>query len=95
MIKLLVIHSMPSTIPIAKVKLVTNAAKFNSSPDAYWVGSSIQLNDKGQVSKITCEWEAKDYKSLKICLKEMRKAIPEFTADGPYLMTKVEDEPQE
>jgi len=69
-----------------------NAAKANSNSDAYWVGCWIQLDDKGNVSKIICDWESKNFKSLKICLEKIKKAIPGFKIVGPYIMTKIGDD---
>jgi len=91
--KLFVTHTMPSPIPISQVVQVTNAAKDNSNSDAYWVGCWIQLDDKGDVSKIICEWESKNFKSLKIRLEKIKKAIPGFKIDGPYIMTKIDEDP--
>jgi hypothetical protein len=91
--KLFITHTMPSAIPISEVVKVTNAAKDNSNSDAYWVGCWIQLNDKGDVSKIICEWESKDFKSLKIRLEKIKKSIPGFEIDGPYIMTKIDNDP--
>jgi hypothetical protein len=91
--KLFVKHTMPSPIPISEVVKVTNAAKDNSNSNAYWVGCWIQLDDKGEVLKIICEWESKDFKSLKTRLGEIKKAIPGFEIDGPYVMTKIDGNP--
>ena len=91
--KLFVTHTMSLPIPISEVVQVTNAAKSNSNSDTYWVGSWIQLNGKGDVSKVICEWESKDFKSLKISLEKIKKAIPGFKIDGPYIMKKIDDNP--
>lgn len=92
MSKQLVIHALPSPIPVAQAEQVAKLAKALSNVDAYWVSSWNQLDDKGDIAKIMCEWDAKDAESLKKVLEEMGKQIPNFPCDGPYPMSKVDGE---
>ena len=90
--KFLVIHTLPSPTPIDQTKPVGKAAKAHSNPDAYWIGSWIQLDDKGNVSRIICEWDAKDVESLNKIFEQLLKEIPGFPVEGPYPMMKMDGE---
>jgi hypothetical protein len=92
MAKFLLIHALPSPIPIAQAEPVGKAAKAHSNPDAYWIGSWIQLDDKGNVSRIICEWDAKDVESLNKIFEQLLKEIPGFPVEGPYPMMKMDGE---
>ena len=92
MAKHLIIHALPSPVPLAQAEEVAKAAKAHSGSDAYWVGALVQLDDKGDVVKIICEWDAKDVDSLKKLLEQLGKAFPGFPVDGPYPMMKVDGE---
>jgi len=58
----------------------------------YWIGSWIQLDDKGNVSRIICEWDAKDVESLNKIFEQLLKEIPGFPVEGPYPMMKMDGE---
>ena len=90
--KFLLIHALPSPIPIDQAEPIGKAAKALSNPNAYWIGSWIQLDDKGNVSRIICEWDAKDVESINKINEQILKKIPGFPIDGPYPMMKVDGE---
>ena len=90
--KQIVFHSPPSAITVTKAEAVAKAAKAFSNADAYWVSSWSQQDDKGNIVKIICEWDAKDAKSLGKVLEQVGKQIPNFPCDGPYPMMKVDGE---
>ena len=92
MAKHLVIHALPSPVPLAQAEEVAKVAKAHSNADAYWIGALVQLDDKGDVVKIFCEWDAKDVDVLKNLLEGLKGAFPDFPVDGPYPMMKVEGE---
>lgn len=92
MAKHLVIHALPSPVPLSKAEEVAKAAKANSNADIYWVSSWVQLDEKGDVAKIFCEWDAKDATVLKNLFEQMKSAFPDFPVEGPYPMMKVEGE---
>ena len=92
MSKMMVFHNLPSAIPVAQADAVAKVAKALSSADAYWVSSWIQADDKGDVAKIICEWDAKDAETLGKVLQQMGAQIPNFACDGPYPMMKVDGE---
>lgn len=92
MAKHLVIHALPSPVPLAQAEGVAKAAKENSNADVYWIGSWVQLDDKGDVAKILCEWDAKDANVLKNLLEQLKTAFPDFPVEGPYPMMKVDGE---
>lgn len=92
MAKYLIIHALPTPVPMAQAEAVAKVAKSHSSADVYWVSSWVQLDDKGDVAKILCEWDAKDSAVLKNLLEAMKNAFPNFPIDGPYPMKKVDGE---
>jgi len=83
---------MPEHIPIPQAEQVAKLAKAFSNADAYWVSSWIQLDDKGDVAKIFCEYDAKDIISLKKLLEQIAAQIPDFPCDGFFPMMKVDGE---
>jgi len=90
--KYLVIHAMASPIPVVQAEKVAKAVKTLSSSDAYWVSSWVQLDSKGDVAKILCEWDAKDLPTLKKTMEQAKNMFPDFPAEGPYPMMKVDGE---
>ncbi|MDD3777486.1 MAG: hypothetical protein PHN32_07775 [Actinomycetota bacterium] len=92
MAKQLLIHALPSPIPIAQAEQVAKVAKSLSDANAYWVSSWIQLDDKGDVVKIFCEYDAKDADSLGKLVAEMGKQFTDFPCEGPFPLMKVEGE---
>jgi len=86
--KFIALHTLPepgepdATIPLAK------KVKANSTLDAYWVGTWVQLNEEGKVLRFICEWNAKDAQSV----KKVFDKVPELPVDGIYPMTKLEPE---
>ena len=58
----------------------------NATLDAYWVGTSAQLNEEGKVLSFICEWNAKDAKSI----QEVFDKVPELPVDGIYPMAKLD-----
>jgi len=85
--KFLAIHPLPS-ITIEEGTPIAKAVKANSNMDAYWVGSWAQLNEQGKITKLFCEWDAKDAESVrKVCAK-----VPQLPTEGVYPMAKVDAE---
>ena len=62
--KYMAIHKLPETMKSEAVELLTRNVAANSTLDAYWVGTLVQLDDEGQVLRFICEWNAKDVKSV-------------------------------
>jgi hypothetical protein len=92
MAKFVVFHNLPTPTPTSATEPVAKAAKKYSTPEAYWVSSWIQLDEKGNVSKICCEWDGKDTESIKRVLDRVGLEIPGFPVDGPYPLMKVDAE---
>ena len=86
--KFLAVHTLPSPATIEQATPIGKAAKANSTLDAYWVGSWLQLNQEGKITKILCEWDAKDAESVHKILAK----IPGLPVDGVYPMGKVDAE---
>jgi len=86
--KFLVPHTLPSPMTVEEATPIAKAAKANSSADAYWVGSWLQMNEQGKVTKLLCEWDAKDAESI----RKIFAKIPQLPVDGIYPMGKVDAE---
>jgi len=86
--KFLAIHTLKSAVTIEEATPIAKAAKAKSTLDAYWVGSWCQLNNEGKITRILCEWDAKDAQSI----EKILKAIPGLPIDGVYPLAKVEGE---
>jgi hypothetical protein len=69
-----------AVVPLAK-KVAANATL-----EAYWVGTQVQLNEEGKVTRFICEWNAKDAKSV----EDVFAKVPELPYDGVYPMTKLD-----
>jgi hypothetical protein len=85
--KFLAIHPLPG-ITLEEGAPIAKAVKANSNMDAYWVGSWAQLNEQGKITKLFCEWNAKDAESV----KKIVNKIPQLPTEGVYPMGKVDAE---
>jgi hypothetical protein len=54
----------------------------NSSSDAYWVSSWVQLDSGGDVAKILCEWDTKNLSPLKKTMEQAKNMFPDFPTEG-------------
>ena len=86
--KFLVVHTLPSPSTLEEAGVFAKAAKAGCTSDAYWIGSWAQLNEQGKITKILCEWDAKDVQSIRKTLDR----IPRLPVDGIYPMAKVDGE---
>ena len=86
--KFLAPHTLPSPMTVEEATPIAKAVKANSSADAYWVGSWLQMNEQGKVTKLLCEWDAKDAESI----RKIFAKIPQLPVDGIYPMGKVDAE---
>ena len=86
--KFLVVHTMPMPMTVEQAGPIAKAGKANLTSDAYWVSSWLQLNEQGKITKILCEWDAKDAESVRKVLAK----IPDLPVDGVYPMAKVDAE---
>jgi len=84
----LAIHTLPWPTTVAEATPIAKAVKANSSADAYWVGSWLQLNEQGKITKLFCQWDAKDAESIRMILRK----IPQLPTDGIYPIAKVDAE---
>lgn len=89
--KFLVVHTLPAPATIEELAPVGKAAKAYSTLDAYWVGAWSQLDEKGKVTRIFCEWDAKDVASIRKVFDAILKKVP-VPVDGIWPMTRVEAE---
>jgi len=92
MAKFMAIHSFPKPIPVSQAEPVAKATKAISNAEVYWLGATIQLDDAGNVSRIICEYDAKDIGSVIKLLEQLGKQFPGFPVEGPYPMMKVDGE---
>jgi hypothetical protein len=85
MAKFIAVHPLKTPVTGEEVTPLAKKAKAGNSLDAYWVSSWLQLNDEGKITKIFCEWDAKDTGSVS---KALAKSIPELPVEGVYPMAE-------
>jgi hypothetical protein len=85
--KFLAIHPLPG-ITLEEGAPIAKMVKANSTLDAYWVGSWIQMNEQGKGTRLFCEWDAKDVESVKKVLSN----ISGLATEGVYPLVKIEGE---
>jgi hypothetical protein len=86
--KFLTIHTFPSPMTPEEGAPAAKAVKAACTTDAYWVGSWVQLNEQGKVTKMFCEWDGKDAQSVRNTLGK----VPNVPTDGVWPMAKVDGE---
>ena len=86
--KFLAVHTLPSATTPEQTAPIAKAVKAGSGADAYWVTSWLQMNEQGKVTKIFCEWDAKDTESI----RKVVGKIPQLPVDGIYPIGKVDGE---
>jgi hypothetical protein len=84
--KYMAIHTLPEPMETEAVAPLARKVAANATLDAYWVGTQVQHNDKGQVVRFICEWNAKDVKSVESVFSK----VPELPYDGVYPMSKLD-----
>jgi hypothetical protein len=84
----LAIHPLPSPATVEEATPIAKAVKANVSVDAYWVGSWLQMNEQGKITKLFCQWDAKDAESI----RKIVSKIPQLLTEGVYPMAKVDAE---
>jgi hypothetical protein len=52
------------------------------------IGGGCQLNEQGKITKLLCEWDAKDVESI----RKIVSKIPGLPTEGVYPMAKVDAE---
>jgi len=92
MAKFILYHNLPTAIPMSAAEVVAKSAKKHSTPDAYWVSSWTQVDEQGNVVRISCEWDGKDVESIQRVLDKVLLDVPGTPCDGPYPLTKVDSE---
>jgi len=80
--KFLVVHPVPIPATIEEVTPIGKAFKGLSNKNAYWVKSWAIFDEDGKITKILCQWDAKDMDSVKK-LTDKVEAIP---TEGIYPM---------
>lgn len=88
MAKFLAVHTLPAAMAVEEAAPIGKATKANANADAYWIGAWLQMNEEGKVTKIFCEWDAKDPESI----RRVFAKIPQLPVDGLYPMGKVDAE---
>jgi len=86
MAKFIAVHPLKTPATSEEIIPVAKKAKAGNSLDAYWVSSWLQLNDQGKITKIFCEWDAKDAGSVS---KALARSIPELPVEGVYPMAEI------
>ncbi len=80
------IHTLPEPMANEDVTPLAKKVAANATLEAYWVGTQVQLNDEGKVTRFICEWNAKDVKSV----EDVFAKVPELPYDGIYPMAKLD-----
>ena len=78
--KYLAIHPFPEPAPLDALTPVGQAVKANNNADAYWVKSWAIQTEEGLITKILCQWDAKDIDSIKSIIDK----IPGLPTEGIY-----------
>ena len=89
MAKFIAIHPVDPPVPFPSkgLEAVARKCKAGVDLDAYWVRSWLQLNDKGEVIKVYCEWDGKDTESVR---KSLYASIPELPpSEGIFRMVEI------
>jgi hypothetical protein len=88
--KFIAIHPVDPPAPQDAVPPLAKKCKAGVSLDAYWVRSWLQLNEKGEVTKVFCQWDGKDAESVR---KSLEASLPELPpSDGVFQMTEIHGE---
>ena len=86
--KFLAVHTLPGPTTVDEAAPIAKAVKAGSGADAYWIGSWLQMNEVGKITKLFCEWDAKDAETIRGVVGK----IPGLPTDGVYPMGKVDAE---
>jgi len=86
--KFMALHTLPEPMEAEAVTPLAKKVRANATLDAYWVGTSVQLNEEGKVLRFICEWNAKDAEAV----QKVFNKVPELPVDGIYPMTKLDSE---
>ncbi|HEX3033949.1 MAG TPA: hypothetical protein VHT73_02305 [Thermodesulfobacteriota bacterium] len=88
--KFLAIHPVDPPANREAVPALAKKCKAGLSMDAYWVKSWLQLNNRGEVTKIFCEWDGKDIESVR---KSLEASLPELPpSEGIFQMAEIHGE---
>lgn len=86
--KFLAVHTFPGPMTLDEGAPIAKAVKAACTLEAYWIGSWGQMNQEGKLTKLFCEWDAKDVESIRKVLSR----IPQLPVDGIYPMGKIDGE---
>ncbi len=81
------VHPMPKPVTLEEATPLGKKAKAMCTADAYWVSSWAQLDSTGKITKIICEWNGKDLKTVKDLVQKS-----EMPTEGVYPMKKTDSE---
>lgn len=87
--KFIAVHPLSSPIREDQITEAAKACRAENGNDAYWVDSWTQLNDKGEITVIYCQYDAKDKEAV---AELLRKGAPDLPVEGIYPMGKLEAE---
>ena len=58
--KFIAVHPLESPITKDQITEAASACRAENNNDAYWIDSWTQLNDKGEITVLYCQYDAKD-----------------------------------
>ena len=85
--KFVAVQPLPAPATVEEATPIAKIAKAESTVDAYWVGAWCQLDEKGKIVKIFCEWNASNIEAVRKVLAKV--LIP---LEGIYPLMKVDAE---
>jgi hypothetical protein len=87
--KYLAIHPVEPPAQKEAVVPIARKCKAGHNLDAYWVRSWLQMDD-GKVSRVFCEWDAKDAESV---INTLDQSIPELPpTQGVFEVSEIHGE---
>ncbi len=87
--KFMAVHTLKKPTTTDELVPASKSVKAYHTPDAYWVKSWLQLNEEGKITKVICEWDGKDAKSV---AKALAASAPDLPVDGVYPMGEIHAE---
>ncbi len=88
--KFLAIYPVDPPVNPEAVTPLAKKCKAGVSPDTYWVKSWLQYNGKGEITRVLCEWDAKDAESV---YRSIIASLPELPpSEGIFQVSEIHGE---
>jgi hypothetical protein len=80
--KFIAVHPVPIPATIEQATPIGKAFKALNTKDAFWIMSWAIFNEEGKITKILCQWDAKDIESV----KQLTDKVEALPTEGIYSM---------